>query len=61
MTSLGSSGLAARDQKKCIRKGPDNLWALPNGTFLVMECKNGVIAEHDIAKKDVSQLDQVVT
>ena len=40
-------------------RSPENgLWALPNGTFLVIECKNGVTSDDGISKKDAGQLSQ---
>ncbi len=36
-------------------KGPDNLWALGNNLFLVIECKNGTITD-TINKHDCNQL-----
>lgn len=51
-------GIDSQRPEKEYNKGPDNLWALPNGLFLVIECKNGVTAGEGIAKKDVGQLGQ---
>jgi hypothetical protein len=42
------------------KDGPDNLWALPNASFLVIECKNGVVAGSGISKKDAGQLGQAI-
>lgn len=39
-------------------EGPDNLWALQNGKFLIIECKNGVVANKGIKKHDAAQLGQ---
>lgn len=36
-------------------RGPDNLWALGNNTYLVIECKNGTITD-SINKHDCNQL-----
>lgn len=36
-------------------KGPDNLWALGNGAYFVIECKNGAVTEL-INKHDCNQL-----
>jgi len=36
-------------------KGPDNLWAVGDNTYLVIECKNGTITE-TINKHDCNQL-----
>lgn len=51
-------GISGQRPEKDYKEGPDNLWALPNGTFLVIECKNGVTAGDGIAKKDAGQLGQ---
>lgn len=51
-------GISGQRPEKLYDEGPDNLWALPNGNFLVIECKNGVTAENGIAKKDAGQLGQ---
>lgn len=51
-------GVCGQRPEKDYKEGPDNLWALPNGTFLVIECKNGVTAGNGIAKKDAGQLGQ---
>lgn len=37
------------------KKGPDNLWAVGNGKYLVIECKSGTITD-SIYKKDCDQL-----
>ena len=54
-------GIKGQRPEKDYKEGPDNLWALPTGKFLVIECKNGVAAGSGIAKKDAGQLDQSVT
>ncbi|WP_282039358.1 DEAD/DEAH box helicase [Halomonas alimentaria] len=51
-------GINGQRPEKDYRNGPDNLWALPNGTFLLIECKNGVIPGNGISKKDAGQLGQ---
>lgn len=53
-------GIRAQRPEKDYREGPDGLWALPNGSFLVIECKNGVIGGNGISKKDAGQLGQSV-
>lgn len=53
-------GIESQRPEKEFKEGPDNLWALPSGTFLVIECKNGVTANSGIAKKDAGQLGQSV-
>jgi hypothetical protein len=51
-------GISSQRPEKEYKDGPDNLWALPNGTFLVIECKNGVTSDDGISKKDAGQLSQ---
>lgn len=53
-------GIKGQRPEKDYKEGPDNLWALPSGKFLVIECKNGVTAGSGIAKKDAGQLGQSV-
>jgi hypothetical protein len=53
-------GIRAQRPEKEYKEGPDNLWALPNGSFLVIECKNGVTSTSGISKKDAGQLGQSV-
>jgi len=53
-------GIRGQRPEKDFKEGPDNLWALPNGTFLVIECKNGVVAAGGISKKDAGQLGQSI-
>lgn len=48
---------SSRPDKNDIKGGPDNLWAIGNLEYFVIECKNGV--KHDIttiSKSDCSQL-----
>jgi len=51
-------GISGQRPEKDYKEGPDNLWALPNGNFLVIECKNGVTSTDGISKKDAGQLGQ---
>lgn len=53
-------GISGQRPEKVYDEGPDNLWALPNGKFLIIECKNGVVAANGIIKKDAGQLGQSV-
>lgn len=53
-------GIKGQRPEKNYNEGPDNLWALPNGSFLVIECKNGVTSENGISKKDAGQLGQAL-
>ncbi|GJM05781.1 MAG: DEAD/DEAH box helicase [marine bacterium B5-7] len=51
-------GINGQRPEKNYKEGPDNLWALPSGSFLVIECKNGITSEAGISKKDAGQLGQ---
>ncbi len=53
-------GISGQRPEKQFKEGPDNLWALQNGSFLVVECKNGVTADSRISKRDAGQLGQSV-
>ncbi len=53
-------GIRAQRPEKQFDEGPDNLWALPNASFLVIECKNGVTSTSGISKHDAGQLGQSV-
>jgi DEAD/DEAH box helicase/Helicase C-terminal domain len=54
-------GIKGQRPGKLLGDGPDNLWALPDGSFLVIECKNNAISENGISKTDAGQLDQAMT
>lgn len=53
-------GISGQRPEKDYKEGPDNLWAMPNGSFLVIECKNGVTAGSGISKKDAGQIGQSI-
>ena len=53
-------GISGQRPEKDYGEGPDNLWALPNDLFLIIECKNGVTSDDGISKKDAGQLGQSV-
>ena len=53
-------GIRGQRPERDYKEGPDNLWALPSGSFLVIECKNGVTPGSGISKKDAGQLGQSV-
>jgi len=53
-------GVGSQRPEKSSGKGPDNLWALANGQFLVIECKNGATSEQGISKHDLGQLGQSI-
>ncbi len=50
-----------RPEKQFNGEGPDNLWALPDGSFLIIECKNDVKSEKGISKIDLGQLNQAMS
>lgn len=54
-------GLHSQRPEKQLNDGPDNLWALPDGSFLVIECKNNATSEKGISKADLGQLDQAMS
>lgn len=54
-------GIGSQRPEKQIGDGPDNLWAFPDGTFLVIECKSGSTSHQGISKHDLGQLDQAMT
>ncbi|MES2432985.1 MAG: DEAD/DEAH box helicase [Pseudomonadota bacterium] len=52
-------GIAAYRPEKRERGKTDNLWALSDTSFLVIECKNGVLVERsEITKTEAGQLGQ---
>ena len=53
-------GIRGQRPERDYKEGPDNLWALPDGSFLVIECKNGATSANGISKKDAGQLGQSV-
>ena len=53
-------GVKGQRPEKDYKEGPDNLWAMPNGSFLVIECKNGVTSQGGISKSDTGQLGQSI-
>lgn len=58
---LGASlGLMSQRPEQEFDEGPDNLWKLPNGSFLVIECKNESESKEGIAKGDLGQLGQSI-
>ena len=54
-------GIKGQRPEKLFDEGPDNLWALPDGLFLVVECKNNATSEKGISKTDAGQLDQAMS
>ena len=51
-------GLGSQRPDKQFKEGPDNLWGLPDGSFLIIECKNNVSSENGISKAALGQLEQ---
>lgn len=51
-------GISGQRPEKMFNEGPDNLWAMPAGNFLVIEGKNGITSGSGISKKDAGQLSQ---
>lgn len=48
---------SSRPEKEDIKGSPDNLWAIDNLEYFIIECKNGVKADTtSISKSDCSQL-----
>jgi hypothetical protein len=54
-------GIKSQRPEKLFGEGPDNLWAAPLDSFLVIECKNNAKSEKGISKTDLGQLDQAMT
>lgn len=51
-------GFASQRPDKEIKKGPDNLWALPGHEYMAFECKNEVILSRDaISKTEAGQME----
>ena len=53
-------GIKGQRPERDYNEGPDNLWALPGGSFFVIECKSGVTSGECISKRDAGQLGQSV-
>jgi hypothetical protein len=49
-------GLAGQRPERDIGAGPDDLWALPDGNFIVCEAKTDRGHDHAVYKKDAEQL-----
>ena len=54
-------GIKGQRPEKLFGEGPNNLWALPVGSFLVIECKNNATSDNGISKTDAGQLGQAMT
>lgn len=48
-------GFSTQRPDNSFHNGPDNLWALGDGTFFVIECKSGSVSER-IKRADIEQL-----
>ena len=51
-------GLQSQRPEKKFNDGPDNLWVLPDGSFIIIECKNNVTSTNGISKTHLGQLGQ---
>lgn len=51
-------GLGSQRPEREVNKGPDNLWALGDDNYWVIEAKNGVTNSKGIGKRDMGQLIQ---
>jgi hypothetical protein len=49
-------GFASERPEDQVGRGPDNLWALGNSRYFVIECKSGAILAARISKHDTNQL-----
>lgn len=57
MMALGSFlGFGSQRPEDAIGRGPDNLWALGELNYLVIECKSGAVSAEKISKGDTNQL-----
>lgn len=54
-------GVLSQRPEREFGEGPDNLWLLRDGRYLVIECKNGSTTKDGISKSDLGQLDQAMT
>jgi hypothetical protein len=54
-------GLHSQRPEREYNEGPDNLWLLKDGRYLVIECKNGSTTQQGISKDDLGQLEQGMT
>jgi hypothetical protein len=54
-------GIVSQRPEKQFGEGPDNLWRLRDGRFLVIECKNGSVSTTGISKVELGQLEQALT
>lgn len=53
-------GFASERPEDQVGRGPDNLWALGNSRYFVIECKSGAILAARISKHDTNQLNDSI-
>lgn len=57
MKDLGSFlGFGSERPEDQTGRGPDNLWALGNSRYFVIECKSGAVSADRVSKHDTNQL-----
>lgn len=49
-------GFASERPEDQVGRGPDNLWAVGNSRYFVIECKSGAVIAERISKHDTNQL-----
>lgn len=49
-------GLKGQRPEEVVGRGPDDLWAFPDGSFFVIEAKSGATDGHTVSKDDAKQL-----
>ena len=54
-------GATSQRPEQEYRVGPDNLWAFPDGSYFVVECKSGATSRSGISKSDLGQLQQSIS
>lgn len=54
-------GLHSQRPEREFNEGPDNLWLLRDGRYLIIECKNGSTTQQGISKDDLGQLEQAMS
>jgi hypothetical protein len=54
-------GILSQRPEKQLGEGPDNLWRLMDGRFLIIECKNGSVSTNGISKTELGQLEQALS
>ena len=53
-------GFGSERPEDKVGRGPDNLWALGVGRYLVIECKSGAVQANRICKHDTNQLNSSI-